>query len=314
MNSENYSIDDLHWFIKIADAGSLSRASRQLDVPKSTLSRRLARMEAAAGVGLVKRNTRAFTLTDAGQRLLDGTGPLVHKLNAVTHDLFSQDHAPSGRVRMAASATFGKVVLLPLVTEYLFKHEHLELDVKLSNRHVNIVEEGIDLAVRIGELVDSSLKARAVGTVRPALFASPAYANRCGLPKDPGELSAHAGLLQSREAAEIKLRSRNRTAKGLLRSRLIIGPSDALLAPTLDGLGIAVLPEFQAAPLVASGQLVRVLEGWQMAPLKIHLIYPMQRHQSPTVRALIGFLVEHLPRQLDALSVGKAKGPRGLVV
>lgn len=303
MNNENYSIDDLQWFIKIAEAGSLSGASRQLEVPKSTLSRRLARMETAAGVSLVKRNTRAFALTDAGQRLLDGTSPLIHKLNAVTHDLLSQDQTPSGRVRLAASATFGKVVLLPLVTEYLFKHEHLELDVKLSNRHVNIVEEGIDLAVRIGELADSSLKARAIGAVCPALFASPAYANQHGLPVHPGELSAHAGLMQSREAAEIKLHSRTRTAKGHLRSRLIIGPSDALLAPTLDGLGIAVLPEFQAAPLVASGKLVRVLEGWQMSALKVQLVYPMQRHQSPTVRALMAFLAEQIPKRLKTLSI-----------
>lgn len=303
MNNESYSIDDLQWFIKIAEAGSLSRASRQLDVPKSTLSRRLARMETAAGVSLVKRNTRAFALTDAGQRLLDGTSPLIHKLNAVTQELFSQDQTPVGRVRLAASATFGKVVLLPLVTEYLLQHEHLELDVKLSNRHVNIVEDGIDLAVRIGELADSSLKARAIGTVRPALFASPAYANRHGLPQHPGELSAHAGLLQSREAAEIKLHSRTRTAKGFLRSRLIIGPSDALIAPTLDGLGIAVLPEFQAAPLVASGQLVRVLEGWQMSALKVQLVYPMQRHQSPTVRALMAFLAEQIPKRLKTLSI-----------
>lgn len=303
MNNESYSIDDLQWFIKIAEAGSLSRASRQLDVPKSTLSRRLARMETAAGVSLVKRNTRAFALTDAGQRLLDGTSPLIHKLNAVTQDLFSQDQTPRGRVRLAASATFGKVVLLPLVTAYLVEHEHLELDVRLSNRHVNIVEEGIDLAVRIGELVDSSLKARAIGTVRPALFASPAYASRCGLPQHPGELGAHAGLLQSRDAAEIKLQSRTRTARGLLRPRLVIGPSDALIAPALDGLGIAVLPEFQAAPLVASGQLVRVLEGWQMSPLKVHLIYPLQRHQSPTVRALMAFLVAQIPKSLKTLSI-----------
>ncbi|MEZ5702656.1 MAG: LysR family transcriptional regulator [Burkholderiaceae bacterium] len=305
MNNENHSIDDLQWFIKIAEAGSLSRAARQLDVPKSTLSRRLARMEAAAGTSLVKRNTRAFSLTDAGQRLVEATAPLIHKLNTVTQGLFSPEAVPSGRVRLAASATFGKVVLLPLVTDYLHRHENLALDVKLSNRHINIVEEGIDLAVRIGELADSSLKARSVGTVRPALFASPAYAKRHGLPRDPSELSQHAGLLQSRDAEEVKLRSRNRSVKATLRSRLTIGPSDALLDPTLDGLGIAVLPEFQAAPLVASGQLVRVLEDWQMPPLKVHLVYPAQRHQSHTVRALMAFLVERLPGQLNALSIGR---------
>ena len=309
MNIEKHSIDDLQWFIKIAEAGSLSRAARQFDVPKSTLSRRLARMEAAAGLGLVKRNTRAFSLTDAGQRLLDATAPLIRKLNTVTQELFSPDPTPSGRVRLAASATFGKVVLLPLVSEYLHRYEHLEVDIKLSNDHINIVEEGIDLAVRIGELTDSSLKARAVGSVRPALFASPAYAKRHGLPQTPSELSQHAGLLQSRDAAEIKLRSRGSAARVSLRTRLTIGPSDALLAPALDGLGIAVLPEFQAAPLVASGHLLRVLEDWQMPPLKVHLLHPMQRHQSPTVRALIGFLVERLPKQLNALSIGKAKGP-----
>ena len=117
------------------------------------------------------------------------------------------------------------------------------------------------------------------------------------------ELSEYASLLQSREAAEIKLHSRTSTAKRVFRSRLTIGPSDALRAPTLDGLEIAVLPEFQAAPLVASGQLVRVLEGWQMSPLKVHLIYPMQRHQSPTVRALMAFLVEQIPKKLKSLSI-----------
>ena len=306
MNKENHFFDDLQWFIKIAEAGSLSRAARQLDVPKSTLSRRLSRMEAAAGTSLVKRNTRAFSLTDAGQRLVDATAPLIHKLNSTTQALFSPDPTPSGRVRLAASATFGKVVLLPLVTEYLHRHDKLELDVKLSNRHINIVEEGIDLAVRIGALADSGLKARAVGNVRPALFASPAYAKRHGLPREPAELSLHAGLLQSREASEIRLRSGQRSAKGSLRPRLTIGPSDALLAPTLDGLGIAVLPEFQAAPLVASGQLVRVLEDWQMPPLKVYLVYPAQHQPSSTIRALMAFLAERLPAQLNALSIGQS--------
>src|SRR5262249_36414626 len=119
VNPHPYSLDDLIWFVRIADAGGLSRASRALDVPKSTLSRRLSRMEAAGGVTLLQRNSRSSSLTDAGRRLVDQAAPLLKQLESVARDLLAQEASPRGLVRISASGSFGKLVVVPLVTEYL---------------------------------------------------------------------------------------------------------------------------------------------------------------------------------------------------
>src|SRR5262245_15036336 len=163
MNAAEYSLDDLLWFLRVAQAGSLSSAATQLAVPKSTLSRRLTRMEESMGVALVHRSSRAFRLTDVGSRLVEEAWPLVQQLESVTGDLLSEKLPAKGLVRFSASGSFGKLVLVPIVSRYLLEHPQVRIEMELTDRKVNIIKEGFDFAVRLGELPDSGLRARRVG-------------------------------------------------------------------------------------------------------------------------------------------------------
>src|SRR5262245_35538429 len=180
MNDEEYSLDDLTWFLRVARAGSLSAAAVQLGVPKSTLSRRLARMESALGVALVHRNSRAFSLTDLGQRLLREAAPLIERLDAMAEGLSMDQAEARGLVRFSASGSFGRLVLIPLLSRYLLDRPGVRVETELTDRKVNVIKEGFDFAIRIGELPDSGLRTRRPASVRRVLCASPTYLSRHG--------------------------------------------------------------------------------------------------------------------------------------
>src|SRR5262245_24573889 len=259
------SLDDLAWFLRVARAGSLSAAAVQLGVPKSTLSRRLARMEDSLGVALVHRNSHAFRLTDAGSRLVQEAWPLVDRLEGLAADLASNQAADKGLVRFTASGTFGRLVVVPLVAEYLLARPEVRIESELTDRKVNLIKEGFDFAVRIGALPDSEMHARRVGSVRRVLCASPGYAAAKGLPREPEDLAAHSCLVQNKASASLTLQGPSRSVSAFLPARLVMGPSDNLLEPVLKGLGISPLAEIQVASLLRSGELLRVLPGWELA-------------------------------------------------
>lgn len=301
MNDGEYSLDDLLWFLRVARAGSLSSAATQLGVPKSTLSRRLARIEASMGIALVHRNSRAFVLTDVGQRLVQQAAPLVQQLGQLTDDLREDASAPKGLVRFSASGSFGRLVLIPLLSNYLLQNPDVDVETELTDRKVNIVKEGFDFAIRIGELPDSGLRSRRLGTVRRVLCAAPAYATRAGLPASPEDLAAHSCLVQSRTSQSVTLESQARKVTILLPARLIAGPSDNLLVPVQAGLGISALPEIQVAGLLRQGRLVRVLPEWEMASFEVQVLYPAQKRLPAATRSLIEYFVAQVPREITQL-------------
>lgn len=306
MNDPAYSLDDLSWFLRIAQVGSLSAAATQLGVPKSTLSRRLSRIEEAMGVVLVQRSSRAFRLTEVGSRLVEEAGPLVQQLELVTGDLVADNLPAKGLVRLSASGSFGKLVLVPIIASYLLEHPQVRIETELTDRKVHLINEGFDFVVRIGELPDSGLRARHLGKVRRVLCAAPGYASAHGLPAQPEELSAHSCLIQSRTSASIVLRSATRTVTALLPSRLTAGPSDNLLVPVLMGVGISALPEIQVARELRQGQLVRVLPDWEMQEQDVRVLYPAQRRLPPATRSLIEHFALQVPRAIDQLLQGGA--------
>jgi len=301
VNDAEYSLDDLLWFLRVARAGSLSSAATQLGVPKSTLSRRLSRIESSMGIALVHRNSRAFVLTDVGQQLVQQATPLLQQLGQLTDTLTVDSKAPKGLVRFSASGSFGKLVVIPLLTHYLLQNPQVSVDTELTDRKVNIVKEGFDFAIRIGELPDSGLRSRRLGTVRRVLCAAPTYAARAGLPATPEDLAAHSCLVQSRTSQTLTLESLARKATVTLPARLIAGPSDNLLVPVLAGLGISALPEIQVAALLRSGQLVRVLPDWEMPSFEVQVLYPAQKKLPAATRSLIEFLVSQVPLEIRKL-------------
>ena len=296
-----YSLDDLLWFLRVAQAGSLSSAAVRLGVPKSTLSRRLARMEEALGVALVHRNSRAFHLTEVGARLVHEAAPIVERLELVTGDLLSNQTPEQGVVRFTASGSFGKFVLVPLVSDYLAAHRQVRIESELTDRKVNLIKEGFDFAVRIGELPDSGLRARRVGSVRRILCASPGYAKAHGLPGKPEELALHSCLVQSKTSAHLGLEDGKRTVTVFLPARLLMSPSDNLLVPVLGDVGISALPEIQVAQHLRRGELVRVLPSWDLPAFDVQVLYPAQSSLAPATRALMDYFAERIPGQVAAL-------------
>jgi DNA-binding transcriptional LysR family regulator len=301
MNTLPYSLDDLYWFALIADAGTLSRASRQYDVAKSTLSRRLSRLEEMTGMALVQRNSAAFSLTDAGRQLLEEAWPLIRRLEMLSNELIGREAEPRGVVRLSTSGAFGKLVVLPIVLDFMRRYPLVDVEMEMTDRRADLIANAIDIAVRIGAMADSDLFARKVATVRRILCASADYAKARGLPAHPDELENYDLLVQSRNAATLELRSDGKTRTITTSRRLLLSPSDQLLAPVRAGLGIAHLGEIQCARHLASGELVRVLPAWEMPEFEVYLVSPNRRYRPPAVRMLMDELTQHIPTAISNL-------------
>ncbi|WP_394834402.1 LysR family transcriptional regulator [Pendulispora rubella] len=306
MNTLPYSLDDLYWFALIADAGSLSRASRHYNVAKSTLSRRLARLEETTGMTLVQRNSAASSLTDAGAQLLEEAWPLIRRLEMHSNEWIGREADPRGLVRLSASGAFGHLVVLPIVLDFMRRYPLVDVEMEMTDRRVDLVANAIDIAVRIGAMADSDLLARKVATVRRILCASADYAKARGLPAHPDELENHDILVQSRNAATLELQSNGKTRAITLRRRLLLAPSDELLVPVQAGLGIAHLGEIQCARHLGTGALVRVLPEWEIPEFEVYLVSPNRRYRPPAVRMLMDELARRIPSVCESLISKKA--------
>lgn len=289
-------LDDLRAFLRIAQEGSFSKAARMLDVPKATLSRRVAQLERDLGVQLLVRTTRTVQVTEAGRAFMPDASAALTALEDAAARVRDAGGVPRGRLRLTSSVEFGVAVLSPLLAEFAAAEPQVELEVELTGRRVDLVYEGIDLALRIGPLPDSSLAARRLGTLRYGLYASPAYLARRDPPRYAHDLAEHPALqfvgadpqprwtlFDGAQLLEVPIRPRVRANNHwVLR--------DAALA----GLGIAFCATLVAESEVASGRLVRVLPEWGAREIPVHAVFPAQRFLSPKVRACVDFLVRRL--------------------
>ena len=284
-------LDLLSSFIDIADAGSLAKASQRTGVPSSTLSRNLARLEAELGLRLVQRSTRALTLSEDGRQLYQRTASQVQLLHEEMDQAGQATAELRGLLRLTAPVSFGRVVLAPLIADFMVRYPAIEVEALLVDRRINLIDEGVDLAFRMGELADSSLIARAVGTVERVLCASPAYLDAHGRPDQPDDLRRHRFLALSRELQSFDLESADRQKQRVsLHASLVIAPADALLPPLLTGVGIGWIPGFHAHEYLQTEQLERVLPGWRLPPATIHLLYPSARSVPRKLSAFIDFV------------------------
>lgn len=290
-------LDLLATFVEIAEAGSLARAAAKTGIPTSTLSRNLARLEAELGLRLVQRSTRALTLSEEGRQLYQRT---VAQVRSLQEELELAAHAiaePRGLLRLTAPSSFGRVVLAPLIAEFMTRYPQIDVEALLVDHRVNMIEEGIDLAFRMGELADSSLIARSVGVIDRVLCASPAYLDAHGRPQAPGDLRQHAYLAMLRELQSLNLQSASGPSVTVnLHPRLVCAPPDALLPSLLAGLGIAWVPGFHVHELLRDGMLERVLPNWRLPSAEIHMVYSSARGIPRKLSAFMDFMGQTLAR------------------
>jgi DNA-binding transcriptional LysR family regulator len=290
-------LEQLSAFVEVARAQSFAQAARQLERHTSAVSRAVAALENRLGVRLLQRTTRRVTLSDAGRDYFKRCEVLLAELEGA--DAAVRDHAASirGTLKVSVATGAGQTLLAPLLAEFLRAHPALTLDVQMSNRYVDLLEEGYDLALRVGTLdPDSRLVVRRLAPNRRVLVASGAYLSRCGEPRAPQQLQQHACLtleVGPRPRHWQLERARARVAlevHGPLRSN----NSFALLSACRDGLGVSLLPEFVVSADVRRGALSRVLPGWASAEQGIYAVYPSARFIPAKVRAFVDFVAARM--------------------
>ena len=277
----------LEMFVAVASEGGFAAAARKLNSSPPAVTRGIAALEARLGTLLFHRSTRAVALTDEGAAFLEQARRILADLAGAERELRGATAEPRGQLYVTAPVMFGRLHVLPVVGALMAEHRELMVRMMLIDRNVRLVEEGIDVAVRIGPLADSALKAVRIGWVRQMLVASPAYLARRGAPVTSAELAGHdlIGTMGPRAAGEWQLAS----GKWRLdpRPRLVLNTVDGALAAAEAGLGIANLLSYQLADALTAGRLIALLAGEQPPALPVHLLFEPSRAALPAVRSFV---------------------------
>ena len=282
----------LEMFVAVASEGGFAAAARKLGSSPPAVTRGIAALEARLGTSLFHRSTRAFALTDAGAAFLGQARRILADLAGAEREVRGAEAEPRGQLHLTAPVMFGRLHVLPVASALMAQHRDLAVRMMLIDRNVRIVEEGIDVAVRIGPLADSNLKAVRIGRVHQMLVASPAYLARRGAPARVADLAEHEliGAMGPRATTEWQLAStRWRLDR---RPRLVMNTVDGLLAAAEAGQGIANLLSYQVAEALDAGRLIALLRAEQPPALPVHLLFEPSRAGLPAVRLFIAAMTQ----------------------
>ncbi|MBY5920245.1 LysR family transcriptional regulator [Ferrimonas balearica] len=284
--------EGINEFVAVAETESFTAAGQRLGISTAQVSRQVSALEARLGSQLLYRTTRRVSLTESGRQFYQLCRPLLDGLEEAQRLLSEQQTEPSGRVRMTAPVNFGEQILAPLMAEFCAQYPKVSVEMMLSNQRLDLVQEGLDLAIRIGDLPDSSLKARRLGERALAVCAAPEYLARYGTPGGVEELSQHRCLVGTSDLWRFNVEGRPTSMK--ISGAFRCNSGVALLEAATRGLGLTQLPEHYLLEAFEQGRLVPVLEAYQPEPEPIWACYPPNRHVTATVRAFIDALSQAL--------------------
>lgn len=297
--------------IAAVDGGSLSAASRMLNIPLPTVSRRVSDLERLLGSQLVVRTSRRLLLTDAGTAYVASARRALDELAEAERAATGEYRTPRGELLVTAPVMFGKIHVAPIVQDFLAAYPEVQVRLALSDGVFDLVENHIDVAVRIGRLPDSALIARNVGEVGWVTCASPDYLARHGVPEFPADLAdreciAYEGLELRRDWSFMGPRGEQ---KVVIRPRYSVSTADAVIAGALAGLGIVYVMSYQAADSVRDKALVQILTNWALPPLPVGIVHGPREHQPLKLRAFLDFVAPRLQQRLR--HVGEVYGESG---
>ncbi|BBK44615.1 LysR family transcriptional regulator [Allostella vacuolata] len=287
-------LQSMEAFVKVVEQGSFAGAAEALNLSRAMVSKHVAALEDRLGVRLLQRTTRRLSLTEVGRAYFDRSRDIIHQLAEAEEAASALQSMPRGTLRINCSTGFGVRHLAPALAAFQAQYPELEVDFTLSDRLVDIVEDGFDLVIRIGQLQDSSLIARRLAPSRLALCAAPAYLAARGEPDHPSRLAGHNFLRYAYASTqEVPLTGPGgEVVEVTFSGNLVSNNGDALLAAALTGQGIVLLPTFYVGAHLAEGALRTVLPGWKLPQLTIHAVYPVNRHLAAKVRLFVDFLVD----------------------
>jgi DNA-binding transcriptional LysR family regulator len=295
--------DAMSTLLAAVDAGSLSAASRQLRVPLATVSRRVSELEEHLNIQLLQRGSRKLTLTEAGRAYVASCRRIIEDVAEAERTAAGEYREPQGELIISVPhATLGRSDVVQIVVEFLRRYPDIRMRVQLTDRVVSLLEEHVDVALRVGELPDSSLIATRVGLIRRVLCASPAYLKTRAMPKTPADLTSHNCVAYETYTAgsNWEFRADGRSQFIQVPSRLMVTSSEAAIVAAVAGAGIARVLSYQIDDLVQAGSLVRLLEAYEPAPMPISVIYPSQRLVPLKLRTFLDFLIPRLREQLGS--------------
>lgn len=291
---EEFDLNEMAIFVRVVESGSFTGAAKALGLPKSTVSRKITQLEERLGVRLIQRTTRSLSLTDTGSAYHAQCARILADIEEANIAVTQMQSTPTGTLRITAPVLFGSTVLSGLVAEYMELHPQVNIDLVLSDQLLDLVQEGIDVAFRVGQLEDSSLIGRYLGDVKAMVCASPDYIAKYGKPTHPDEIANHQIIsattwtqwsLKGPESQEVTVN---------IKPRLRVNDMSSLYTLALSGAGITALPVLIAASAIKSKNLIPMLCDWPFEAHPIHALYASNRHLSAKVRSFVDFVIERV--------------------
>jgi DNA-binding transcriptional LysR family regulator len=285
----------LRAFVRTAHSGSFSRAARELGLSQPSISRILSQLESEVGASLLVRTTRAVALTDSGADYLARVEPLLMALDEADHAARGTGEL-RGVLRIALSASFGVREVIPRLPQFLDRHPALRVDMSINDHRQDLVVDGVDVALRLGSLPDSAVVARKLAEAPRLVVASPAYLERRGWPRSPADLASHAVIIGPGVAGPnaLTFTKEGRRASARVEGRLTTAANEGATAGAMAGLGITITSLWACRAEIERGELVRIMEDWEMAKVELHALFPAGRAASPAARAFIDYLAPQL--------------------
>jgi DNA-binding transcriptional LysR family regulator len=281
-------------FIRISETGSFSAVAREVGATQPAISRQVAQLEEHLGARLFQRSTRSLALTEDGRDLLTHARHIVDAVEETESAIGRRSASPSGLVRLGAPSVFGRLYLAPRIGLLMTRYPGLSVELNVADEVVDMVQEGLDLAIRVGEIADASLVARRIGSTTPSTFASVEYLDQHGEPEHPNELADHDCILFTRlpDAGTWVFTGREGQVSVEVKGRFRTNAVDTMQAAVLAGLGIARLPSWMVRMELEAGLVRPILREWKPKPRPIFAVYPSRRFLAPRTRAVIDFLVD----------------------
>jgi LysR family transcriptional regulator for bpeEF and oprC len=291
-------LDAMQLFVRVADSGSFSKAAIASGVSQSTVSKQIAAIESRLGVQLLRRTTRGLSVTEAGQQYYESILQLIEAVDAAEARVGHAQLAPTGVLRVAISAAFGRFYVLPHLPEFFERYPDVTIDFDISERHANLVEDGIDVAIRIGTLSDSSLVAKRIGGVRYVTVGTPAYFTRHGVPRHPRDIEKMPCVVFMFQGAPRAWRFFENGAPLVVDGKPMVRTNDAehIRGSVLAGIGMGHSPGWLYANDLAEGRLQQVLADYSPPPFPISAVSPAGRRQTRKVQVFTEFLAEKFRR------------------
>lgn len=295
-------------FVLVVDTGSFSAAARRLKVGQPAVSKLVAQLEERLGVKLLVRTTRGLTATEAGLNYYERARRSIEEADEAESAARGAGSGLTGRLRICGAVTFARIHLMPRLPEFLARHPELEMEVVLDDRNIDLVQEGIDVALRMGQLSDSSLTAKRIASGRHVVVGTPAYFERTGKPTAPGDLAAHQAVIYDQEAGgqDWTFQRDDAEIAVTLKGRLRVSAAEGVRAAVLANAGIAVASEWMFSPEIADRTVQMVLQDWELPRIDLWAVFPAGRTATTKARTFTQFVQEVMRAPSGAASADKS--------